>query len=204
MIFINLIPEHLRKKSAKDALFFLGIDIPREVSLGVGGIFVSFLVLCHAGLFSAQAAEAAHLGMLKIQWEKLLPDRGRIDAIGVEVKDLKKKLTVVMDIISSKTGNWSKRLNVLSDALPKGVWFRKIDWDGASLRVDGEVFSKTGGEIVTIGNFVAYLKKDPAFTDGFNSIEVQSIQRNKRGDTEVADFAVVAKVTVPPKDAAKK
>ena len=37
MITINLIPEHSRKRSAKDVLSSMGLDLPREVLLGVDG-----------------------------------------------------------------------------------------------------------------------------------------------------------------------
>ena len=194
MITINLVPEHLRKKISRSVLSSLGVDIPREVLLGVGGVFVIVLVLSHVVLFAAQAVQALRLASVKARWEKLLPDKNRLDTIGSELRDMHKKMTTITGIASAKTGQWSRKLNILSDTLPKGVWLKKISLDNKSLTLEGGVFSKAGSEIVIVGDFVADLKKDPAFADDFSSIEVQSVQRTKRGLTEVAEFTLTAKL----------
>ncbi len=194
MIVINLVPEHLRKKSAKGVLSSMGLGIPREVLLGVGGAFVAFLVVAHVLLLAAQSVQGVRLGLVKARWEKLLPDRNRIDAIGTELRGLRKKATTIIGITSARTGPWSRKMNVLGDALPKGVWLKKINLDKGTLTLEGSTFSKTQSEIVTVGDFVANLKKEGAFADDFLSIEVQSIQRSKRGPTEVVDFVITAKL----------
>ncbi len=194
MIVINLVPEHLRKKSAGGLLSSIGLDIPREVVLGIGGAFIVLLVAAHVSLLAVQSAQGMRLGLVKVRWERLLPDRNRIDVLGTELMGLRKKVTTIIDITSHGTGPWSRKMNVLSDALPKGVWLRKIGLDSGILTLEGSAFSKTQSEIVTLGNFVANLKKEGAFADDFSSIEVQSIQRGKRGPTEVADFVITAKL----------
>lgn len=190
MIVINLVPENLRKRSARG----MGLDIPREVVLGVGVASIALLAAAHVLLLTAQSAQGVRLGLVKAQWEKLLPDRNRIDAIGTELRDLRKKVTTITGITSAAASPWSRKMNVLSDALPKGVWLKKINLDGGTLTLEGSAFSKTQSEIVTVGNFVDNLKKQWAFADDFSSIEVQSIQRGKRGPTEVADFVITAKL----------
>ena len=190
MIVINLVPENLRKMSVRG----MGLDIPREVLLGVGEAFIALLAAAHVLLLTAQSAQGVRLGLVKARWEKLLPDRNRIDAIGTELRDLRKKVTTITGITSAATSPWSRKMNVLSDALPKGVWLKKINLDSGILTLEGSAFSKTHSEIVTVGNFVANLKKEGAFADDFSSIEVQSIQRGKRGPTEVVDFVITAKL----------
>ena len=193
MIVINLVPEHLRKRSAGGVLSS-GLGIPREVLLGVAGAFIAFLVVAHVLLLVAQSAQGVRLGLVKARWEKLLPDRDRIDVLGTELMGLRKKVATITSIASARTGPWSRKMNVLSDALPKGVWLKKINLDSGTLTLEGSAFSKTHSEIVTVGNFVANLKKEGAFADDFSSIEVQSIQRGKRGPTEVVDFVITAKL----------
>ncbi len=194
MIVINLVPQHLRKRSARGVLSSIGLDIPQEILLGVGGVFITLLVVAHVLLLAAQSAQGMRLGLVKVRWEKLSPDRNRIDAIGTELMGLRKKVANIIGLTSTGTGPWSRKMNVLSDALPKGVWLKKISLDNGALTLEGSAFSKTQSEIVTLGNFVANLKKEEAFADDFSSIEVQSIQRSKRGPTEVADFVITAKL----------
>ncbi|MBI3314964.1 MAG: PilN domain-containing protein [Candidatus Omnitrophica bacterium] len=194
MIVINLVPEHLRKRSARGASSLIGLDIPREVLLGVGGAFIAFLVVAHVLLLAAQSVQGMSLGLAKASWGRLLPDRNRIDVLGTELRGLRKKVTTITGIASAGTSPWSRKMNALGDALPKGVWLKKINLDSGTLTLEGSAFSKTQSEIVTIGNFVAGLKKEGAFADDFSSIEVRSIQRGKRGPTEVVDFVITAKL----------
>ncbi len=194
MIIINLVPEQLKKRSASDVLSFINLGISREIIFGVGGAFVALLIIFHVMLLVMQLSQAARLGSVKAVWNQLLPDRTRIDTIGVELREMKKKMDTIKDLTTAKAGQWSMKLNILSDALPKGVWLKRLVLDNGSLMLDGTAYSTLHNEIVIVGNVVAALKKDAAFSNDFSSIEVQSVQRAKRGPTEVADFVITAKL----------
>ncbi len=194
MIDINLVPITLRKKSGQGILSGLTLNLPQEILLGVGGGFVLLLLAVHLLLGSMMVVNLIRVGVSKAQWQELLPDKNALDAIGNEVKDLKKKMNTINDITTKHSIGWSRNLNVISDNLTTGAWLKRITVDSKALVIEGCVFSKVQNEIVTVGSLVSSLKKDDGFMKAFQSVEVDSIQRNKLKVTEVADFNVSVKL----------
>lgn len=194
MIEINLIPINLRKKENRGSEAFAFINLPREFIFGCGSIFVLVIILIHFILFGLWCAKSTQYAFTQAQWQKMAPDKNAIDAINQEFKDLKAKMTLITDSALKKNIVWSQKLNILSDALPKGVWFKKIAWNESTLIIEGQAYSKFHDEIAIIGNFVSNLKKDINFMKDFSSIELNSISRIKKGVTEVAVFTITVKV----------
>jgi hypothetical protein len=194
MIEINLIPANLRKKQSQGGVGVLkSIDLPREILFGLGSLLILLLISIHLILLVVYLAKFSQQMMAKATWERMLPDKNNVDSINQNMTDLRKKLATVNDVTSKKSMLWSQKLNILSDALPKGLWFRKIDWTNNLLTVEGSAFSKLHDEITIVGNFVSSLKKEPNFSKDFISIEVSSVTRSKKGMTEIADFKITAK-----------
>ncbi len=194
MIDINLVPTALRKKSGHDMAFLVLLDLPPKVFWGIGGVLFGLLLTIHVLLLAAWGMEMIWFGGYKIQWEQLLPDKKNIDGIGNELKDLKKKMNAITDLTSKKVARWSNKLNFVSDALPKGVWLRRMVLDNNVLTMEGSAVSKSHSEIAAVGNFTAGLKNQTAFINDFTSLEVNSIVRGKKGNTEVTDFTITGKL----------
>ncbi len=194
MIDINLVPVSLRKKSSSGALSGVNFGIPQEILLGVGGGIVAFMVLVHVLLFVALAVNGIIFGVHKMEWQRMLPEKNTIDALGTQLKDLKGKMNSITQVTSPKAMGWSRKLNTISDAVPRGLWLRKVVVDSTALVIEGSVVSKTQNEIVIVGNFVSDLKKDEAFMADLAGLEVNSIVRVKRGATDVANFTITAKL----------
>jgi Tfp pilus assembly protein PilN len=192
MIDINLVPPALRKKSS-GVLSGLNVNIAPEVLLGVGGGCVALLIAAHILLFAAWGVQAMILAGQKAEWQKVLPDKKNIDALATELRDLKKRLTSITEVTSSKSMDWSRKLNTISDSLTKGLWLRNVVLDKNALTIEGSVISRNQSEVMTVGNFVDSLKKEEAFMRDFAGLEVNSIQRSKKGNTDVANFVITAK-----------
>jgi len=193
MININLIPPALRKKSGA-GLSILSINIPQEILFGVGGGVVFLILTVHLVLGAAWLMAAGHLSLDKLQWQKVASDKNELDDISSKSRELRKKINAIADMAVKKTLVWSPKLNAISEALPRGLWLRKMVLDKSSLTMEGSAVSKNHDEITNVGNFVSVLKKDEAFMKDFSSLEVNSIQRGKRNSMEVADFTVMAKL----------
>jgi Tfp pilus assembly protein PilN len=198
MIEINLLPSHLRKKGSQGGGFLKSVDLPKEIFFGLGSIFIFLLVLIHLGLLSIYFAKLSQLMIRKAEWQKILPDKNRVDAVNQDLKDLNKRLAAINEINSKKAFVWSQKLNLLSDMAPKGVWFKRIVWNGNVFTVEGNAFSKLHDEIAIVNSFVSNLKKEPNFAKDFASIELNSVNRVKKGPTEIADFKIVAKAEADP------
>ncbi len=194
MIEINLIPPNLRKKDSRNSGFFAVVNIPKEFIIGCGGIFVLVLGLVHLSLFSLWGVKSTQYAMTQAQWQQMSSDRNTVDNINKELKDVRAKITLITGNASKKAILWSQKLNILSDNLPKGVWFKKIVWNETTLVIEGSAYSKSRDEMATVGNFVSNLKRDVNFMKDFSSIELNSISRVKQGLLEVAVFTITVKV----------
>jgi Tfp pilus assembly protein PilN len=193
MIDINLIPPALRKKSA-GGLQTLAIKIPQEILWGVGGVLVMLIIAGQLVLSVMWGMGFEHMAHARAEWQKVSSDKIMLDAISSEAKALKKKTGVISDMTANKNVVWSQKFNAISDALPRGIWLRRISLDRSGLTLEGSAVSKDHNEISNVGNFVSALKRDDAFIKDFSSLEVNSIQRGKKNSIEVADFTVVAKL----------
>ena len=170
------------------------LNIPREVLWGVGGGLVLLMLAVHLLIGVTWLGDMARLAGDKANWQKLSLDRNILDAVNNESQELKKKIAVISDMTSKGSVAWSPKLNAISDALPRGVWLRRMVLDKTSLTMEGSAVSKNHNEIADVGNFVSALKKEAVFMKDFSSLEVNSIQRGKRSSMEVADFTITAKL----------
>ncbi|MBF0489198.1 MAG: PilN domain-containing protein [Candidatus Omnitrophica bacterium] len=193
MIEINLVPIHLRKKENLGVGVLKSINLPKEIILGVGGIFITFLVFIHLVLIGGYVVKFIQQLVYKDTWQRMVPDKNNVDSIGKEIKDLRSKLSTIGDITTKKALVWSQKLNILSDVAPKGIWFRRIIWDNKILIIEGSAYSKLHDEITVVGSFVTSLKKDVGFSKDFIAIELNSISRIKKGIAEVVEFKITAK-----------
>ncbi len=193
MIDINLIPAALRKDGKGNA-DSLAINIPKEILSGVGSGLIFLMLVVHLFLGALWLAGMGRLSGYRANWQKVLPDKTVLDSINKESGDLKKKINMISDMTIKKSVLWAPKFNAISDALPRGLWIRKMTLDKAGLSMEGSVVSKTQNEINNVGLFLSVLKQNDDFMKDFSSLEVNSIQRGKNNAIEVTDFTVMAKV----------
>ncbi len=194
MIDINLVPVALRKKAKGNLFGGIAINLPQDVVLGAGGGLVLLLIVIHLLLGGLMGINLIRVMAAKAQWQDVLPDKNNLDIIANEIKDLRKKMGTINDIVAKRSIGWSRNLNVISDYMPGGVWLKAVSLDSKALTIEGFAVSKSKNEVTLIGGFVASLKKDQLFVKSFTSVEVNAISRVKRSTTEIAEFNVTAKL----------
>ena len=192
MVDINLIPAALRKHGKGNASS-LTINIPKEILLNVTVGVILLMGTLHLLLGVVWLGGMGHLSSCRANWQKVLPDQILLGSMNKESGDLKKKIDVIADMTTKKFVRWSSKFNTISDALPRGLWIRKMTLDKIGLVVEGSGVSKTQNEINNVGLFLSALKKNDDFMKDFSSLEVNSIQR-ETNTIEVTDFTVMAKV----------
>ena len=193
MVDINLIPAALRKHGKGNASS-LTINIPKEILLNVTVGVILLMGTLHLLLGVVWLGGMGHLSSCRANWQKVLPDQILLGSMNEESGDLKKKTNVIADMTTRKFVRWSSKFNTISDALPRGLWIRKMTLDKIGLVVEGSGVSKTQNEINNVGLFLSALKKNDDFMKDFSSLEVNSIQRGKINAIEVTDFTVMAKL----------
>ena len=192
MININLIPPHLKKK-AKSKL--LGkVNIPLEVIIGCGGGLLVLLGVVHVLLLFVNIGKLAQHKTLQKQWETMRPGKEKVDSVVNEMRVFQGKYKVIEDITGKSGLLWARKLNTLSDSLPRGVWLKKIVLDEKMLFIEGSAISKETTEIMSIHRLTSNLKRDDDFLEHFVDLEMGSMQRRKIKNVEIADFVITMKV----------
>lgn len=193
MIDINLIPAALRKDGKGNANSLV-LNIPKEILVGVGAGLILLMVTVHLVLGGIWLMGANRLSRANAEWQKVLPDKTILDSINKESGSLKKKIKMLSDMTTKKSVLWAPKFNAISDALPTGLWIRKMTLDRVGLTMEGSVVSRSENEITNVDKFLSNLKQNDYFMKDFYSLEVNSIQRSKNNAVEVTDFTVMAKL----------
>lgn len=190
MIDINLIPTASRKNLKRN--ISSSINIPKEVLLGVGMGLILLMVTVHLLLGIVWLVSASRLPYYTAKWQKVLPDKQVLDGIYKESGTLKAKISRITGL-TAMSMSWSPKLNAISDALPRGLWLRKMSLDKSGLTMEGSVVSRNQNEINSLGSFLSTLRQNPVFMKGFVSLEINSIQEARNEAVEVKNFSVIAK-----------
>lgn len=194
MININLVPNELRKKKKGAFLGGEGSKIAPEIVIGSGGGLILLLFLAHIVLLTFNISKLAIHKSLDRQWTEMQPLKQNVDVVITELRELQNKLKSIEKITTNQQSVWSKNLNVLSDSLPRGVWFRKIALGDGMFFIEGSAISRQKDEMINVHGFIANLKAHENFQKNFEEIELGSIQRRKLNNMDMADFLINIKL----------
>lgn len=192
MININLIPPHLwqRRKSR-----LLGrLNIPLEIIIGCGAGLLMLLALIHILLLLLNVRKLAYHQILKGKWEAMAPDKQNVDSVINEMRAVQGKYKAIEDIVTKGGVSWAQKLNLLSDNLPRGMWFNKLVLDDDMLLVEGSAISRDTNEIINVHRLTVALKENEEFMRDFVDLELGSIQRRKIKNVEIADFVITMRL----------
>ncbi|MBF0619906.1 MAG: PilN domain-containing protein, partial [Candidatus Omnitrophica bacterium] len=137
--------------------------------------------------------QIGHHKVLEAQWTSMAQIKTAYDRITAETSLLQRKMNAVKSISNARGAGWARVLNDLADAVPKGVWIRKIAYEKGLLTISGSAVSKTRNEMIIANNFVATLKEKSSIRDYFFGLDVDSIQRREGSALSIADFTLKAK-----------
>ena len=194
MIEINLISDEKKRRKKGRGLLPAGFVLPREVVIGLIGGFLVFLALWHILLQAVIMVKYIQLKGQQVRWERFLPEKKQVDEVIKNLRDRQAKIKVIEDIRGNTDFSWAKKLNAVSNNIPRGVWLRQWAFEEGGLLIKGSCVSKNKVEMINVHGFVKKMKEDNAFMEGVSTIELESIKNRQVGETTVADFAVRAVV----------
>ena len=192
MIDINLVPPHLRKH--RKSRVFGTINIPLEIIIGCGGGLLFLLGMIHVMLLLVNVGKLAHHKSLERQWESMRSDRENVDSVVSKMRTFQGKYTALEDISKKAELSWAHKLNLLSDYLPRGMWFKKISLNNEMLFIEGSAISQNANEIASVSRLISELKGSDDFMADFTELELGSIQRRRIKNVEIADFVITMKL----------
>jgi hypothetical protein len=128
------------------------------------------------------------------QWEAIRPEKEQVDVVVNQLRSLQAETKALKGITADRRILWAPKLNIISDNLPREVWLTRIFFEDDTLLMQGGAVSKVKNEMISVGNFVSNLKKQPDFQKNLATIELGSIQRRIIKNVEVVDFVVTARL----------
>ncbi len=188
MIEINLVPPHLQKK--RKSRILEGLEIPKELLIGIGGGAVALLILIHFILLIVNIGKFIEYKSLEKKWTQMSTLKQGVDSVVNESRGLQGRLTTFQELMGQSNILWSNKLNILSDTLPRGVWLKKIELSHKIFFLEGSAISRQGEEMINVHNFTSALKKDSVFLNNFRDLKLGSIQTRKFEKIEIADFSI--------------
>ncbi len=183
MLKINLLPNSARKTGLSQV-----DQLHRAPILWVvgGGLFVFILLL-----FIPLQVRRAQLNGLNAKIQALQPRKLEVDRLQSELQQLRAQEEVLQKVQGGIHNRWAKRLNVLSDVTPEGVWYTELNLDRAKgLVIQGSAIAEGGSETVRIGRLVQDLKANPDFSSAVKDIQIESIKRVQDGEVELVQFTL--------------
>ena len=182
LLKVNLLPESARKLSLSPLEQFHRTPLMWIAVASMIG--VALLLLIPLGILQGQ------LRQLNIEVELLEPKKMEVDRIQHTLQTLHAQEAVFRNLKQGRS-LWSKRLNLLSNVTPDGVWFTELTLDPVKgLTIEGSAIGQGGSEMVNVGRLREDLKKDPDFAAAVKDIQIESVKRVQEKEIEIVQFTL--------------
>lgn len=186
MITINLLPETRRKSAANP------LDQFRRSPLVLWGVIGVLAITGCLVLLNA------------FRQQQLTRLTGRLQQLEAKKKDVNNLKTVLQQFreqqaiyqgLAEGRSRWARRLNVLSDVMPDGVWLTDLALDPANgLVIQGAAVEQGDEVMAQIGRLVQALKDDPDFSQTVRDVQIESIKSTKEGELDVTQFSLICEM----------
>lgn len=182
MLKINLLPEEQRKAPQS--------KVEQLHRTPLMALVVAIAVALPILLWVPIRLSTAQLQRLQARIEALSPRQQDVLKLQRFLQTLKAQESALQEL-SKGGGLWARRLNIVSDATPEGVWFTELILDPQKgLLLKGSAIGRSDPGMVNVGRFVHSLKADAYFMSVVKDIQIESIKRVQDGDVEVMQFTV--------------
>lgn len=182
MLTINLLPDAARKEGLS--------HIEQLHRTPLMAIAVIIMVGIPLGLFMPLQMHRSQLRRLDAKIQVLEPKKAEVEQLQRYLQQLRQQETAFRGLGQGQN-LWSKRLNILSDATPDGLWFTELALDQTKgLVIQGSAISQVGPEMLSVTRLVQGLKENPDFTSAFKEIQIESIKRIQEGDVDIVQFTL--------------
>lgn len=181
MIEINLLPSKKLTLPDNKTLVYIIFAI------------VGFLILLHLLLGLWVVIRQYQLKNLNNQWPQFKSDKEKIDALKKDLNSLESNVKTV-EKLTTKRIIWSKKLETISNLMPKGIWLTYLTISPDKFSLQGSAISKKGEEMALISKFLNDLKANTDFSKQIKNLEIGPLQRRLIKDWEVIDFVFAGNI----------
>ncbi len=157
-------------------------------------LLAGLMVVSLVGLIGMTQWQGRQVARLRARVDALQPREARLDHLAKDTANLRAQEGALSGLESEQV-QWARRLNIISDVLPDGMWFDEFMLDQAQgLVIRGAALAEGvgGASQGHVGRLVQQLKDDAAFRTGLGDIQIESIKRDQDGDIELVRFTITA------------
>lgn len=194
MLEINLVPPHLRKKRKARAMSDGTQALPREVLIGLGGGFLLLLLFTHILLQFFITTKFVQHRSFQGEMREMKDQKAHVDSVLKELRAAQAKTRSIEGFKGNAGFSWAKKLNAISDAIPRGTWLKRMTLDGKTLLIQGSAVSKNKTGMTQVHKFTSNLKGSREFSVDFKAIELGLIKTRDVSMTPLADFTITADI----------
>lgn len=183
MIEINLLPEELRQIQRFRVQILEGL---------LKQTFAVIIAVCVLFFFGFQVLIIFKFSSLKLaesKWRALQAQKKRVDDVKNSVLKYRALQNGIL-LVSAENSEIIRRLYIISDFIPQGIWLQDLFIGRSALRIKGSCILPSTGDAAQINKFLGLLKEDIQKNKGLNKLEQGPITKRKLGAVEVADWTI--------------
>ncbi len=183
MIELNFLPLELRKKKRAAPL------MPSGLPIKIFWWVLSIIIGIHLLLILIMLGENLYLKTLSAKLEEKMPKTQETLSATKEINSLQDEQSGLNKLFGRRI-IWAKKLNIISNCLPSGVWLSRIIITDNLFSMEGSSVSLKSEEIKAINALLESLKGEADFISDFQDLALKSIQRRSIKSIEVVDFII--------------
>ena len=168
MIEINLLPPELRKKRIKVNFSTQGLWFILPLIIGI-------FVFIHLVLASLVLVKNIQKGSLNRKWTAESSSKERVDSWKKEFNLANQDSRTINSLIDQRV-IYADKLKIMSELLPGGIWFTRLEIKKNSFTLEGSVVSLESTHMSTLRYYIERLKEDPEFFSDFASFKLGPVR----------------------------
>jgi len=184
MIEINLLPEELRPK--EEELIIIQI---RQALIFILPLVFGLLIIIHLFLGGSLLYKKLQYRSLNKKWAQLEPRRKMAEAWQDQGRMSSKQFEDIYRLIDQRI-TISDKMQVLTEALPNGIWFNNLSFKQKEFYLEGSVVSLKKDQMSLLNLFLSRLKEDSSFFKDFVRLELGRMRMRRIGGFSVMDFVM--------------
>jgi len=184
IIEINLLPEDLRAKKQNKIILFL----PQLLALILPVVFV-LLISIHLFMGLSVVVKTQQYNSVNKKWKQFNSQRDTVLGWKEKHNVSSHHASQLYQLLAERIAMTDK-LHALSQSLPKGIWFRRLDLKDKNFKLWGTVVSLKNVHMRMLNRFINKLKANESFSKDFVNFELGSVKMHTRGSFEVMDFVL--------------
>ena len=182
MIEINLLPEELKKAKGKPNI------LPQLLIYIVPAVF-ALLIIIHLYLGALYLFKSRQKSAVENEWSQLESKRQEVDRWKQQYNISNQYTQQIGQLLQARL-TFAKKLESLSDNLPNGIWFNRLNVKDGKFRLEASVVSLKKEQLSLINDFLRALKKDEDFFKDFGILELGHMNVRAIGAFSVMDFVL--------------